>query len=74
MAKLAAVRLFAAVVLLFAMTSAIFAAGLPSPAMASPAGWSQGTPIDPLHGQLEAISCPSASFCAAVDYFGYVLT
>jgi hypothetical protein len=35
MPKLAAIRLFAAVALLFAATSAVLAAGLPSPAAAS---------------------------------------
>ena len=52
MPKLAAVRLFAAVVLLSAVTSTIFAAGLASPAAASPAGWSSGTLIDPHPGDL----------------------
>ena len=67
MPKLAAVRLFAAVVLLSAVTSTIFAAGLASPAAASPAGWSSGSLIDPLQGDPISISCPTASFCAAVD-------
>jgi hypothetical protein len=55
MSKLAAIRLFVAVVLLFAATLATLAARLLSPAAASAAAgtasaWSQGTLIDPLRG------------------------
>jgi hypothetical protein len=74
MPKLAAVRLLAAVVLLSALTSTIFAAGLASPAVASPVGWSSGTLIDPHPGVLLSISCPTATFCAAVDLYGNVFT
>ena len=74
MPKLAAVRLFAAVVLLSAVTSTIFAAGLAAPAAASPTGWSQGRLIDPLRGQPTSVSCPTATFCVAVDQSGYALT
>ena len=58
MPKLAAVRLFAAVVLLSAVTSTIFAAGLASPAAASPAGWSSGLLIDPSHGDPTSTTGP----------------
>ena len=74
MPKLAAVRLFAAVVLLSAVTSTIFAAGLASPAAASPTGWSSGSLIDPLQGEPTSISCPTSTFCATVDEGGNVLT
>ena len=74
MPKLAAVRLFYALVLLFAVTSAIFAGSLPSPAAASPADWSEGTPIDPSQGYLSSISCPTANFCVTVDFHGNVFT
>ena len=74
MSKLAFIRLFAVVALLFAATSAILAAGFPSPAGASTAGWSPGTSIDAGAGGLTSVSCPSASFCVAVDGSGNVLT
>ena len=70
MPKLAAVRLFAAVVLLSAVTSTVFAAGLASPAAASPTGWSSGLLIDPSHGDPTSISCFGTSFCAVVDAGG----
>ena len=73
MSRLVLVRLLAVVALLFTATSAILAAGFPSPAAASTAGWSQGTLID-ASGSLTSVSCPTASFCAAVDYDGDVLT
>jgi hypothetical protein len=69
------VVLVVAVALLFAATSAILAAGFPSPAAAATAGWSSGTLIDPGGGyRLTSVSCPRASFCAAVDRDGNVLT
>ena len=73
--KSGAIRLFAAALLMLAATSAIFAAGLPLQAAASPAagnasGWSQGRLIDPLRGGPTSVSCPMASFCAAVDING----
>jgi len=74
MPKLAAIRLFAAVALLFATTSAILAAGFPSPAAASTAGWSSGVLIDPLAGEPISVSCPTAGFCVAVDSVGNILT
>ena len=74
MPKLVTICLFAAAVLLSAVTSAMFTAGLPSPAVASSAGRSQGTPIDPSQGYLSSISCPTATFCVAVDFHGNVLT
>ncbi|MGO9101642.1 MAG: Ig-like domain-containing protein [Mycobacterium sp.] len=74
MPKLGVVRLLAVVMLLSAVTSAMFAAGLSSPAAASPPGWSQGTLIDPEPGQPISISCPTADFCVAADFTGHVLT
>ncbi len=74
MPKLAFLRLFAVVALLSAATSAVLAAGLPSPAAASTAGWSSGTLIDPSGSSLESVSCPTASFCVAVDDAGNALT
>ncbi len=44
--------------------------------VASPAGaapWSSGTTIDPAQGYPESISCPTTTFCAAVDQEGDVL-
>ncbi|MGA2530491.1 MAG: Ig-like domain-containing protein [Acidimicrobiales bacterium] len=81
----AAVRVFAAFLLLLGVSSAMLVAELASPAAASPAGWTQGTaidsggwsqatPIDPLRGDLTSIACPTATFCAAVDGSGNVLT
>jgi hypothetical protein len=74
MSKLVVTRLVAAVALLVAATSAILAAGLPSPAAASTAGWSSGTLIDASGGGLLSVSCPTASFCVAVDVDGYAFT
>ncbi len=42
--------------------------------MIRPPGWSQGTLIDPPRGHPNSISCPTESFCVAVDEGGYVLT
>jgi hypothetical protein len=36
--------------------------------------WSKPVTIDPNGGGLRSISCPSASFCAAVDFKGNALT
>ena len=79
MSRLAVVRLFAAVLLLLAATSTIFAVEPSQPATASPVtdsatSWSAGTLIDPARGDLWAVSCPTPSFCAAVDWNGNVLT
>jgi hypothetical protein len=74
MSKLAVIRLVAAVALLSAAISAILAAGFASPAAASPAGWSSGTLIDPIAEELTSVSCPTASFCIAVDYSGNAFT
>jgi hypothetical protein len=41
---------------------------------ASTLKWSTPIPIDPLQAGLKPVSCPSASFCAAVDANGNVLT
>ena len=76
MRKLAAIRLFATVLPLLFASSAILAVEFPSASSASPgaeAGWSSGTPIDPLLGQPTSVSCPTASFCAAVDSHGGVV-
>ena len=40
----------------------------PSPALASN-GWSAPAPVDPVFSA-RSVSCPSATFCAAVDYSG----
>ena len=54
---------------------AVFASALRSPAAVNTApGWSQGRLIDPLRGGPNSVSCPTVSFCAAVDKSGNVLT
>ena len=67
MSRLAVVRLFAAVLLLLAATSTIFAVEPSQPATASPVtdsatSWSAGTLIDPARGDVSAVSCPTPSF------------
>ena len=36
--------------------------------------WSSPVSIDPAGGSLESVSCPTQSFCVAVDYLGNALT
>jgi hypothetical protein len=73
MPKLASIRLFAAVALLAAATSAILAVGLVSPVAASTAGWSSATVIDQAFEGPTSISCPTATFCVVADGSGNVL-
>ncbi len=43
-------------------------------AVASPLTWSAPQSVDPTYPHLVSVSCPSASFCVAVDYSGHALT
>jgi hypothetical protein len=43
-------------------------------AAASPLTWSAPQSVDPTYPHLVSVSCPSASFCVAVDYSGHALT
>jgi hypothetical protein len=61
---------------LLAATSALVAVSAsmsPALANASPPSWSAPDPIE-IAGALDSVSCPSTSFCMAVDTSGYAFT
>ena len=63
---------------LFVSTDPVMAATVPAPlATAANSGtntWGSPQLIDPDRGHVTSVSCPTPSFCAAVDEAGYALT
>ena len=77
--RLNAVRMLVTALLMISVGSTVLAGGASTTAAAAvshglTAGWSQGSRIDPLLGELTSISCPTPTFCIAVDATGNVLT
>ena len=76
MLRSVSLRSIAAFVLLIALASVAFVGGVGSPTAASQRSdqWSAATLIDPPSGYLTSVSCPTATFCLAVDGNGNFFT